>query len=781
MHSSTRWRCLLVWVLFFTMAGGLLTPPARAAAYSDISKHWAKADIEFVSGQGIIAGYSDNTFQPDRNVTRAEYIAMINRTFKFTASLPTTFSDVKSSDWFAADIGKARAAGYISGYSDGTVRPQKSITRQEAAYMISKVLGLSTASVDTVSKYKDKKNIGTWSLNAVAAVVNRGYMSGYPDNTFRPTNSIKRAEAAVVMRAVFGSTPGKSTPSAPISPGNTVYDQAGTYGPSSGQQSIQGAVNITASGVTLRNTSVSGDLLIASSIGSGSVTLSNVVVQGTLKVEGGGPNSVTLDNSTISDVIVSKAGVRVVARGSTDVNRAVLTAGATLEESGLSGSGFKNLSITSTGGIGVDLSGSFDSVTTSASADIALSSGSRIATLTLNSSARVTGNGTIGTANINASGVYIAQTPGNTVVSSNYSASVGGQTVTGTSGSGSPAFLSGYPTSSNIRSTYFDLLVKTDKSGRVYYVVLGNGDREPTSSQVRNGQNGYGNSLYSYQSGNASVTNNIENSIRISNLTNGSSYDIYVVAEDNNYNLQSSPSRVDVTASGNGSVPGFYSGYPKRYEVTANTMEFLAKIDRTGRVYYVVLPSSSLTPSPAQIKAGTNASGSSVYSGMRGSFYLDSDTQGSASVSNLSPSTYYTLYVVAEDNYQNLQTAVQTLEFTTLASNYDTLSFSNYTASVSESVYSVSLTVVRSGVNSGYSYVYYNTANGTATAGNDYTATNGILTWASGDMSAKTITIPIINDSLVEGNETFSVILSGVSGAALGSITTLTVTIVSDE
>jgi len=783
-----RWQgCLLLFVFIFTMALGSF-PFAEGAAYKDISKHWARNDIEFVSGQGIIAGYSDNTFRPDNNVTRAEYIAMINRTFRLTATLPNTFSDVKSSDWFAADIGKARAAGYISGYSDGTIRPQKSITRQEAAFMIAKVLGLSGASLDSVSKYKDKKSIGSWSMNAVAAVVNRGYMGGYPDNTFRPTSFIKRAEAAVVMRAVYGSSPGTSTPitpTNPISQGDTTYDQAGTYGPGSGQQSIQGDVDITAAGVTLRNTKVSGDLLIARSVGYGSVTLSNVVVQGTLKVEGGGSNSVVLNNSTIPDVIVSKAGVRVVAQGTSDINRVVLTTGAVLEESGLSGTGFEKVSISSTGGIAVNLSGTFDSVTVSASADISLTSGSLISTLTLNSSASVTGKGAITNAYVNASGVYIAQTPGNTVVASSLSASVGGETVTGTTGSNPPVFKSGYPKASNIKDTYFDLLVKTDEAGYAYYVVLANGDKVPSSKQVKSGQNGSGSSLSSSRYGSRSLSANTEGSIRISSLTEGTAYDIYVVAEDNNGNLQSSPTRVDVTASeNNSSAPEFYSGYPKKYEVTSTTLEFLTKIDEDGKVYYVVLPSSSSTPTPAQVKAGANASGSTVSSNLRDTIYLNKDTQEAEVVSGLTVNTSYTLYAVAEDDYHNLQTTVKSFDFTTLSSNSCILAFSSYTASIAENDTSgyVTLYVNRTGSSSGTARVFYSTSNGTAYAGSDYTSTAGYLDWASsGDTATKSFRVYITNDSNYEGSETFTVTLDTPSGASLGNPSTITVTITDDE
>jgi len=111
-----------------------------------------------------------------------------------------------------------------------------------------------------------------------------------------------------------------------------------------------------------------------------------------------------------------------------------------------------------------------------------------------------------------------------------------------------------------------------------------------------------------------------------------------------------------------------------------------------------------------------------------------------------------------------------------------TLALSASSVSVNENAGTVTLSVTRTGGNSGAVSVQYATANGTATSGADYTAASGSLSWADGDTTAKTITIPILDDAIFEGNEAFSLSLSNpTGGAALGSPATETITILDNE
>ena len=114
--------------------------------------------------------------------------------------------------------------------------------------------------------------------------------------------------------------------------------------------------------------------------------------------------------------------------------------------------------------------------------------------------------------------------------------------------------------------------------------------------------------------------------------------------------------------------------------------------------------------------------------------------------------------------------------------SYGSIQFSSATYSVGEAGPTVTITATRTGGSSGAVGVSYATANGTATAGSDYTATSGTVSWANGDTANKTFTVPITNDTLDEPNETFTVTLSSpTGGATLGIPSSATVTITDDD
>lgn len=191
--------CLIIFIL-------LLMTGTAAAQPSDISGHWAEQPIQDWIGQGLAGGYQDNTFKPDNRITRAEFMALVNRVYGFTSEAPVQFSDVHSTDWYAAEVAKAMAAGYISGYSDGTVRPGNSITREEVAAMLTRICDLTTPDADNVlAGFVDAGDI-QWSKTAVASVTAVGYMNGYLDQTFQPAKPITRAEAISTLdRAKAGA------------------------------------------------------------------------------------------------------------------------------------------------------------------------------------------------------------------------------------------------------------------------------------------------------------------------------------------------------------------------------------------------------------------------------------------------------------------------------------------------------------------------------------------------------------------------------------------------
>lgn len=187
------------------------------SGFSDTNGHWAESQINKWAEQGLAGGYSDGTFKPNNTITRAEFMALVNRSFGFTQTAEVDFSDLKSTNWFAGEIAKASAAGYVGGYSDGTIKPNNQITRQEAASMLSRILGLEDASA-AADNFADAQIIPQWSKGAIGVVVAKGYMGGYPDQTFKPTQAITRAEAIVTIDRAIGGVEQPEVPEVPAIP-----------------------------------------------------------------------------------------------------------------------------------------------------------------------------------------------------------------------------------------------------------------------------------------------------------------------------------------------------------------------------------------------------------------------------------------------------------------------------------------------------------------------------------------------------------------------------------
>ena len=416
MLKSRKLGLLIMTAFFLTIWTGLGIAQARAATMpTDINGHWAQSQIENLVGQGVISGNPDGTFKPDSSVTRAEFIVMINRAFSFNNTVTINYTDVNSGDWFAPDIAKAVAAGYAVG-SNGMMNPNAFITRAEAATMLAQAAKLDTAAgSDSLVKFKDAANIPVWSQKFVAAVVKAGYMNGYPDGNFVASDLTTKAMAAIMLNQAIPAEV-------------TVYDQAGTFGPQTGSSTIAGNVSINVSGVILQNTIINGDLLIAKSVGDGEVTLKNVTVHGNTIINGGGPHSITADDSTLGNVTSNQPGVHIVCTNGTTVVSLTLASGATVDVA--PGSTVEGVTVSATGQ--VTLSGAYGSVTVEgANANVSLTSGSidhlttatsatnatvnvaggaTVTTFTANATANVTGTGTITTANLNVTGVTIADT-----------------------------------------------------------------------------------------------------------------------------------------------------------------------------------------------------------------------------------------------------------------------------------------------------------------------------------------------------------------------------------
>ncbi|MBP1991889.1 DUF4838 domain-containing protein [Paenibacillus eucommiae] len=296
------------------------SPPALLA---DLEGHWAEKSLKEWMASGLIEGYPDGTFKPNRTVIRGEAIALINRSLGFQDAAPINFSDLSVSDWEYEDVAKAVKAGYVEGYANGTIGTKQPISRQEAAVIITRLLGLEvTEEGSAANAFTDAKQIPQWSKGAVAAIAAAQIMEGYEDGSFKPEASITRAEVIITLDRVLKSKTALA------------YNQAGTYGPADGVQSINGNVVVHTSGINLQNMKITGNLLLAEGIGEGDVFLRNVAVSGTTTVKGGGMNSLHFENSVLGTVIVDKAAgtVRIVLKDEAAITELIVKTPVILEQ-----------------------------------------------------------------------------------------------------------------------------------------------------------------------------------------------------------------------------------------------------------------------------------------------------------------------------------------------------------------------------------------------------------------------------------------------------------------
>ncbi len=196
-NVSENQKIRLFFSLLICMLLILAPQSSFAASPSDIESHWAKNQIQGWLDKGIVSGYPDGTFKPDATISRAEFMSIVNNAFGYTAEMPTQFSDVKTDAWYFDVLTKAAAAKYISGYADGTMKPDRPISREEAAVIIANISKLQ-ANKDGISKLSDIASI-KWSDGSVGAVATACLMTGYPDGSFKPQGIILRGEAVAAL------------------------------------------------------------------------------------------------------------------------------------------------------------------------------------------------------------------------------------------------------------------------------------------------------------------------------------------------------------------------------------------------------------------------------------------------------------------------------------------------------------------------------------------------------------------------------------------------------
>ncbi|SFK77258.1 S-layer homology domain-containing protein [Paenibacillus sp. 1_12] len=180
-------------------------------SFPDSQGHWAQGYIELLANKLVVDGVTDTTFEPERNITRAEFAALVVRSLGLEqAAGSSSFKDVAAGDWFAGVVGAATKAQIIDGYEDSTFRPNQPIKREELAAMVVRALNYAGAKPSVTSdrqnellaKYTDANKI-VWAQQEVATAIEAGIIDGITDTTIAPGNQATRAQSATMLKRLL--------------------------------------------------------------------------------------------------------------------------------------------------------------------------------------------------------------------------------------------------------------------------------------------------------------------------------------------------------------------------------------------------------------------------------------------------------------------------------------------------------------------------------------------------------------------------------------------------
>jgi parallel beta-helix repeat protein len=178
------------------------TPLPSGVRLTDIAGYWAEPFIAGLVARGVISGFPDGTFKPELNINRAQYAAVIAKAFNLSVKRQNTtgFADVPANFWAAGAIAKAEQMGFISGFPDGTFRPAQNLTRIQAIVSVVSGLGLTGGSPNVLTVYGDRVQVPSYATNAVATATQRQIIVNHPQvDRLEPLVDITRAEVAAIL------------------------------------------------------------------------------------------------------------------------------------------------------------------------------------------------------------------------------------------------------------------------------------------------------------------------------------------------------------------------------------------------------------------------------------------------------------------------------------------------------------------------------------------------------------------------------------------------------
>jgi hypothetical protein len=364
MIKMPKWVLKLLCLTIVIPQGLVISTPTTTYSASKFEGHSAEALLEKWAERGLLKWATDRGIQPDQALTRSELIALVNNVMGFREKKPGYYSDIPDKAWYKSDMERAAFIGYAPTFTNENqqkeAKPEQLVSRQDAAFMIGSIFSYKSGSTgeDLPALFTDANEIAKYAYLPISELVNRGYITGYSDKTFRPNADFTLAEAVTLLNAAAGD----------------LLNKEGTY-----TSSFSNNVTINRSGVTLSHLQIEGDLYLTEGIGSGKVTLDNVIVKGKTFVRGGGEHSIKLiDTKLNGKLIIEKRDhkTRIVAEGATLIPITELYSGARLQAVDNAIQPFNQISVMGeAAGTDVELMGNFDEILINANARATLKKG----------------------------------------------------------------------------------------------------------------------------------------------------------------------------------------------------------------------------------------------------------------------------------------------------------------------------------------------------------------------------------------------------------------------
>lgn len=175
--------------------------------FKDLENHWAQKDVEMLANKLIVQGVQSDIFEPNRAVTRAEFVSMLVRGLGMQEKpLTEHFTDVKENAWYAGSVGAAVEAGLIRGYGDQSFGPERLITREEIVVITEKAvhyaqtLNAGPANEKYKEIYSDASTVSPWAQDAMAQATEQGLIKGVSPDLLAPKQQAARAEATSIIK-----------------------------------------------------------------------------------------------------------------------------------------------------------------------------------------------------------------------------------------------------------------------------------------------------------------------------------------------------------------------------------------------------------------------------------------------------------------------------------------------------------------------------------------------------------------------------------------------------